>query len=459
MTSALLPKTRDEHLFSPGRKRVLSLDGGGVRGILTCGVLEQMEGTLRARLPEDKQAAFRLSDYFDLIAGTSTGAIIATLLSLGYSVAEIKKLYRTLAKDVFGRSNFGAGWRSKFSSKKLNRVIKQCFESYKASQSIPKDYILRLNTDFLRTGLMICSKRIDSGSPWILTNNPKSKYWDNQSPDWKGYYEAKLGERFEFYPNALYELSTVVQASASAPFFLNPIEKQISENEVGLFFDGGVSPHNNPALQAFQMTTAKWQTPPWPEAPKSPWGFGWDTGPDNIMVISLGTGAYRPRFKVSDFRGKWAGMKALEALRSMIPDTSTVGLTWLQAMSSPPFPYYINSEIDDMNGLAVTPEPLLHFQRIDVNLDKGGLEHLLGEDDFKSMVNETEHKDADELISDLRELANSEDENMTRLEHIGDMLGQYSFGLDRFGRMPKTANGETDINPGELIFPRDFDNN
>lgn len=459
MTSALLPKTRDEHLFSPGRKRVLSLDGGGVRGILTCGVLEQMEATLRARLPEDKQAGFRLSDYFDLIAGTSTGAIIATLLSLGYSVAEIKRLYRTLAKDVFGRSNFGAGWRSKFDSKKLTKVIKQCFEDYKTTEGIPEDYVLRLGTKYLKTGLMICSKRIDSGSPWILTNNPKSKFWDNKSPDWEGYYAAGLGERFEFYPNELYELATVVQASASAPFFLNPIEKQISQNEVGLFFDGGVSPHNNPALQAFQMTTAKWQTPPWPEAPRSPWGFGWDTGPDNIMVISLGTGAYRPRFKVSDFRGKWAGMKALEALRSMIPDTSTVGLTWLQSMSRPPFPYYINSEIDDMNGLAVTPDPMLHFQRIDVNLNEGDLRNLLGDDDFNRMLADFPNEGVEGLISDLRELANSADTNMTRLEHIGNMLGQYSFGQDRFGRMPKTADGASDVNPGELIFPRTFDNN
>jgi len=58
-----------------GPKRILALDGGGLRGMLTLGFLRQIEEILRARHAGDP--SFRLCHYFDLIAGTSTGAIIA----------------------------------------------------------------------------------------------------------------------------------------------------------------------------------------------------------------------------------------------------------------------------------------------------------------------------------------------------------------------------------------------
>ena len=65
-------RTRDDHLFGPGPKRILSLDGGGVRGLVTLGMLRRVETILRERMPAEKQDAFRLCDYFDLIGGTST---------------------------------------------------------------------------------------------------------------------------------------------------------------------------------------------------------------------------------------------------------------------------------------------------------------------------------------------------------------------------------------------------
>src|SRR6267142_6985688 len=68
-----------------GLCRILSLDGGGAKGFYTLGVLAQVEAMLKGR---------PLCDHFHLIFGTSTGAIIAALLSLGYSVAEILGLYR-----------------------------------------------------------------------------------------------------------------------------------------------------------------------------------------------------------------------------------------------------------------------------------------------------------------------------------------------------------------------------
>ena len=63
----------------------MALDGGGLRGILTLGFLRRIETVLRMR--PAKNPGFRLCHYFDPIAGTSTGAIIAAALALGMTVA------------------------------------------------------------------------------------------------------------------------------------------------------------------------------------------------------------------------------------------------------------------------------------------------------------------------------------------------------------------------------------
>jgi patatin-like phospholipase/acyl hydrolase len=72
----LKPKYSDQ-------RRLLALDGGGIRGLVTLGILEKLEADLRAA--SDAGASFRLSDFFDFIGGTSTGAILAAGLAIGKS--------------------------------------------------------------------------------------------------------------------------------------------------------------------------------------------------------------------------------------------------------------------------------------------------------------------------------------------------------------------------------------
>ena len=60
-------RTLDEHFFDIGPKRILTLDGGGIRGALTLGFLKRIEDILRRRVGDDPD--FRLCDYFDLIGG------------------------------------------------------------------------------------------------------------------------------------------------------------------------------------------------------------------------------------------------------------------------------------------------------------------------------------------------------------------------------------------------------
>src|SRR5205085_12684236 len=63
--------------------RILTLDGGGAKGVYTLGVLREVEALIGRRMCEE----------FNLIYGTSTGAIIAALLGLGKSIEEVTKLY------------------------------------------------------------------------------------------------------------------------------------------------------------------------------------------------------------------------------------------------------------------------------------------------------------------------------------------------------------------------------
>ena len=64
-----------------GRKKILTLDGGGIRGMIAVEVLKEIEDLLRK---ESGKENLVLADYFDYISGTSTGAIIAAGLSLGW---------------------------------------------------------------------------------------------------------------------------------------------------------------------------------------------------------------------------------------------------------------------------------------------------------------------------------------------------------------------------------------
>src|SRR5688572_16528633 len=73
--------------------RVLALDGGGAKGFYTIGVLKELEALVGTPLCER----------FSLIFGTSTGAIIAALLALGYSVDEIHKLYKEHVPTIMRR--------------------------------------------------------------------------------------------------------------------------------------------------------------------------------------------------------------------------------------------------------------------------------------------------------------------------------------------------------------------
>jgi hypothetical protein len=332
-------RTRDEHLFGPGPKRILALDGGGIRGALTLGILKRIETILRERAGGDPD--FRLADYFDLIAGTSTGSIIATGLALGFSVEKLQNMYQSLADEVFKKPLWRLGlFASKFPIDALVDALKRNFGDVK------------LGDDEVWTGLMIVTKRLDTGSPWIVHNNPRGKYFDAPDKRW--------------IPNKDYLLREVVRASAAAPHYFEPEGIQVSADVEGAFVDGGVSPHNNPSLQALMLATV------------SGFGLNWPFGEEKLLLVSVGTGSRELRLDPKDVLEMPAVQLAGQSILSIMADSDWLNQTILQWMSRSPVAWRIDSELEDLDDDVLGGgEPLLTYLRYNVMLDQAWLDQRL----------------------------------------------------------------------------------
>src|SRR5436309_2631736 len=94
---------RSRYEDSSQPRKMLAIDGGGIRGLLTLGMLERLETLLRetSRAGND----YRLCHYFDYVAGTSTGGIIAAGLARGLSVGELIKFYQDYGNEIFEKAN------------------------------------------------------------------------------------------------------------------------------------------------------------------------------------------------------------------------------------------------------------------------------------------------------------------------------------------------------------------
>ncbi|MGK2898845.1 MAG: patatin-like phospholipase family protein, partial [Burkholderiaceae bacterium] len=77
-------------IATPGPKRILACDGGGILGLMSVEILAKLEAELRAAR---NQPTLVLADAFDFVCGTSTGAIIAACISAGMSIDAIREFY------------------------------------------------------------------------------------------------------------------------------------------------------------------------------------------------------------------------------------------------------------------------------------------------------------------------------------------------------------------------------
>src|SRR5256885_2374773 len=106
-------------------KRILSIDGGGIRGVFALKILRRIEQLYRE---ERRQPDLVLANVFDMFAGTSTGAIVATCLCWGMPVERIEKLYVEQGAQMFTRASWYRRWIwNKYRSETLEKTFQDLF--------------------------------------------------------------------------------------------------------------------------------------------------------------------------------------------------------------------------------------------------------------------------------------------------------------------------------------------
>jgi patatin-like phospholipase/acyl hydrolase len=231
-------------------RKLLACDGGGIRGIISIEILARVEQELRAA---SNRPGLVLADYFDYVAGTSTGAIIATLVALGFSVEEIRGFYIKSGAEMFQPAKLRERLHAKFDDDNLSRMLKDIIGEQTT-----------LGSEKLQTLLMVVLRNATTDSPWPLSNNPKAKYNEIET--------RKEGSNLHL------PLWQIVRASTAAPTYFPPEVINVGPQQF-VFVDGGVTMYNDPAFQLFLMATTE------------PYRLCWPTGEDQMLLISIGTGA------------------------------------------------------------------------------------------------------------------------------------------------------------------------
>jgi hypothetical protein len=242
--------------------KLLALDGGGIRGLITLGMLREMEKKLAERSGQGN--AFRLGKWFDYIGGTSTGAIIAAGLARGMSIQELIQFYRDSGKAMFENAALLKRLVNFYEADPLRDKLREVFGAAST-----------LEPQYLESLLLVVTHNVTTDSPWPISSNPDARYNDPARMDC----------------NLRIPLWQLVRASTAAPVYFPPEVlhwDKTDPSKAFVFVDGGVTPYNNPAFLIYRMATAV------------PYRLNWKAGEKNLLVVSVGTGsAANPSFKSS----------------------------------------------------------------------------------------------------------------------------------------------------------------
>jgi predicted acylesterase/phospholipase RssA len=230
-------------------KRMLALDGGGIRGLITIEILGRLEALLRDAYGDQDLV---LADYFDYVGGTSTGAIIATGIARGMTVDKIRTFYLEGGRVMLKPAAF------------LTRFLyhRNVATGLTAALKAELGESTLLGDPAMRSLLLLVMRNEDTDSPWPLSNNPKALYNQGTAEDGN---------------NLLVPLWQLVRASTAAPTYFPPEEIQIGKNKF-IFVDGAITMYNNPAFLLYLMATLV------------PYRLCWERGEDQMLLVSVGNG-------------------------------------------------------------------------------------------------------------------------------------------------------------------------
>jgi patatin-like phospholipase/acyl hydrolase len=240
--------------------RILSLDGGGIRGLIPALVLAELE----------KRTGKRAAQLFDLIAGTSTGGILALGLTRPgpdgkplYSAEEMVSLYLEDGGKIFDRSPLhrlkalGNLADEKYPSRGIDAVLKARFGETMLSEAV--------------TPVLVTAYDLEGRQPYFFKS-----------------------QRARTEPPYNHLMRDVARATSAAPTYFEPAKIPVTDNDQGYvaLVDGGVYA-NNPAACALVESLCFF-----------------DQKIDDVIMLSLGTGEYTAPIRYEDARGwglaKWA---------------------------------------------------------------------------------------------------------------------------------------------------------
>lgn len=196
------------------KRKILSIDGGGIKGVFAAQFLADIE----------EQYNIHLCDYFDIITGTSTGAIIACGLSLGISASEILNLYLEKGGYIFKGSKTIGTLKSAFNSKYKNENLRHCLEEVFGDKCIGES----------KTRLLIPTVNIETGCVEIFKTA--------HSPQYIRDYKSKIVD--------------VLLSTTAAPTYF-PAYRFINR---GRYIDGGVGANNPSYIAVVEgLTSCGWE--------------------------------------------------------------------------------------------------------------------------------------------------------------------------------------------------------
>jgi patatin-like phospholipase/acyl hydrolase len=231
--------------------KVLAIDGGGIRGVIPATILSEIEDRTQARI----------ADLFDLIAGTSTGGILALGLVKPseedehrpqYKASDLADLYAKEGGRIFNRSL----WHRIIA---LDNLIDEKYDAA-GIESVLKDYFGDVPLSKALTETLVTSYELESREPWFFARH------------------KALDE-----PGSDFPMRFVARATSAAPTFFEPEKLDTPEQHGGLV-DGGVYA-NNPAMCAY-VEAKKLH-------PKA----------EEVLVVSLGTGQLTRPIRYDEAKG------------------------------------------------------------------------------------------------------------------------------------------------------------
>ncbi len=242
--------------------KVLSLDGGGIRGAFTAAVLDVIE-------ERTKRPAF---ESFDLFAGTSTGGIIAAGLASGEKASRIVQFYRNHGPRIFARPARKFSWKSRFAKRACEKRLK--------GLGIDYDWLFtsKYDAEALQSALetIFCDNKLETITASRLVI-PSVDLTKGQTVVFKTPHLPRLDRDRHF------KLVDILLATSAAPTYF-PVA---TIGKGSRYVDGGLWA-NNPTIVGLAEAVKILQV-----GPKASEGANLGTAFQNIEVLSIGTGTLK----------------------------------------------------------------------------------------------------------------------------------------------------------------------